>query len=1266
MRRPPAQTADGPLRFSSAFESGNLLCAKLVCQPSCKGGGSSSSTANPKEQAEGPLELEYELYVDNDTQSSAGHTQWFYFGVSTQDFQGTVHFRIVNMRKKRSLYQNGLQPHVYSVRRNRGWEAFACQCVSYVPNANNARARSSTDGGRPDQNTLSFSYRIEHPHDEVYFAAFPPYTYSMLSGFLNRMERHHMARQHFRCSELCRSIGQLPVPLLVISQEIHKDKSRESRDGVRMQATKQEPRLAVAVIARQHPGEVVGSWMAQGLIKFLLGPTPAAKRLRETYVFHVVPMVNVDGVVHGNSRCTLAGVDPNRVWNDPNPIIHPVIYALKNHLRNMANGACTVSGSACKGLDLFLDLHGHSAKFGCFFYGSCPTAPISNALFPKLCSVASQDISFEQCHWRCTRSHRKTARYVMYKQLGVKYSYTLECSFFGPCSISSEVLSSRGERAARACFTPGRVEWIGSAVGRAAATFLGVDCDCRSDPVNFAEPFTSPLEDEPGEADAFAVEAVPTSATASTATGDSSATEEVTWVDQKLQKSEIEIAKLRQENAQLEQSRSMAGGRLMHGTNCTCSDTDLLPDLSCPKVLSRRPWLTIKMLENTTVSEVLDGLIAVYGDHVPDINRNTRGDGSDDGGDSDGDEGPEPEFPDSDNAAAGVAGVTSSKETCSKEAPITHASTVPAGSGRGKENTSGSHQRPPRKPPGREGSQSLGRSSTHRQTSQNAGVAVSERAGGSSSSSSVPSSFAREGPGNSSRSTGVETAAATHRANATSSNSSAGGTSSALSEGRSGADNSGCKSERGTSSAGGQGGTLGIRRESPSARGAAGGRRMRADARASASTAAADRAPSVEHRSGTPPDAYCATPQPGASGPNQRLACAPPWTNWKLEKGSSSGRNSAYLWMDDSSQPDRSLAVGPGSSTADNRAVTASPATAASSARPPSATGSIASGTGGATTVSGASTPVQVTTPLMSTKSVAQDPSSGSSPHRRPTPGPSPTPPPMCGNAFQARGSGGQARAPSVDGALLTLAHAPVQGNMSPQPSQAVQPHLSFTGQVQMRGPSPTPRALGGTRDAHASSAGNVGDLASHISAAWQVRGPSAAGNRGSARQHTGSDPGPTLPRGGRDSTRGRGDSKLHNGSNTERGERPPRNSPTLMDTRLRNSPPLGMAGVADVDERPVHAPELIQTRALVSSRKGAHGIDQGLTIGGGIMPVNVTRGDQYPGAVTHLKSLTSDSGIQSKRTQDRRREPPGPPAPSTGVASGSDARRGIRRRDSN
>jgi murein tripeptide amidase MpaA len=30
----------------------------------------------------------------------------------------------------------------------------------------------------------------------------------------------------------------------------------------------------------------------------------------------VVPMVNPDGVIHGNSRCNLSGLDLNRQWGD--------------------------------------------------------------------------------------------------------------------------------------------------------------------------------------------------------------------------------------------------------------------------------------------------------------------------------------------------------------------------------------------------------------------------------------------------------------------------------------------------------------------------------------------------------------------------------------------------------------------------------------------------------------------------------------------------------------------------------------------------------------------------------------------------------------------------------------------------------------------------------------------------------------------------------------------------------------------------------------
>ena len=40
-------------------------------------------------------------------------------------------------------------------------------------------------------------------------------------------------------------------------------------------------------------------------------------------------MVNMDGVVHGNSRAEISGADPNRKWINPHKIRNPAIYALK-------------------------------------------------------------------------------------------------------------------------------------------------------------------------------------------------------------------------------------------------------------------------------------------------------------------------------------------------------------------------------------------------------------------------------------------------------------------------------------------------------------------------------------------------------------------------------------------------------------------------------------------------------------------------------------------------------------------------------------------------------------------------------------------------------------------------------------------------------------------------------------------------------------------------------------------------------------------------
>lgn len=73
----------------------------------------------------------------------------------------------------------------------------------------------------------------------------------------------------------------------------------------------------IIITARAHPVETVSSFVMKGIIEFLTSEAEEAKLLRDKFVFKLIPMVNPDGVIHGNSRCTLFGVDPNRHWAKP-------------------------------------------------------------------------------------------------------------------------------------------------------------------------------------------------------------------------------------------------------------------------------------------------------------------------------------------------------------------------------------------------------------------------------------------------------------------------------------------------------------------------------------------------------------------------------------------------------------------------------------------------------------------------------------------------------------------------------------------------------------------------------------------------------------------------------------------------------------------------------------------------------------------------------------------------------------------------------------
>lgn len=66
-------------------------------------------------------------------------------------------------------------------------------------------------------------------------------------------------------------------------------------------------------------------------------------------------MVNVDGVLYGNSRCDISGSDINRQWQLTNRNLHPIVMACKETFAKLAAEGYEI--------DYFLDLHGHSKKY---------------------------------------------------------------------------------------------------------------------------------------------------------------------------------------------------------------------------------------------------------------------------------------------------------------------------------------------------------------------------------------------------------------------------------------------------------------------------------------------------------------------------------------------------------------------------------------------------------------------------------------------------------------------------------------------------------------------------------------------------------------------------------------------------------------------------------------------------------------------------------------------------------------------------------------
>ena len=238
-----------------------------------------------------------------------------------------VKFNMLNMTKSKSLYNEGMKVLIYSEKKNEFYDSFSQdpanaqadykgwarggEDISYFQN--NYKREHQASNFQRCYYTFTFSHTFDYDSDYVYFAYSLPYTYSNLQDDLcdiQSLQLNFVTR-----NTLCRTIAGNKCEYLTITNRVpyEVDKKKEG----------------VVITARIHPGESNSSWKMKGVIDFLISEDPKAVELRNKYVFKIVPMLNPDGVINGNYRCSLAGCDLNRRWKFPSEILHPTVYHTK-------------------------------------------------------------------------------------------------------------------------------------------------------------------------------------------------------------------------------------------------------------------------------------------------------------------------------------------------------------------------------------------------------------------------------------------------------------------------------------------------------------------------------------------------------------------------------------------------------------------------------------------------------------------------------------------------------------------------------------------------------------------------------------------------------------------------------------------------------------------------------------------------------------------------------------------------------------------------
>ena len=206
-----------------------------------------------------------------------------------------------------------------------------------------------------DESTGELSWTHEHTTDapSAYFAYFPPFSYERHLDLVSKCSKSPMATVH--------SLGQ-------------------TLDGREMECiTIGTGSKKCWIIHRQHPGETMAEYYAEGLLSRLLGLDSGyavdgkVQDVLKLYTFYIVPNMCPDGAFRGHLRTNANGQNLNREWCSSGSKEEGTFYEAPT-LERSPEVYHVLNKMDETGVDVFLDVHGDEELPYNFLAGSegCP------------------------------------------------------------------------------------------------------------------------------------------------------------------------------------------------------------------------------------------------------------------------------------------------------------------------------------------------------------------------------------------------------------------------------------------------------------------------------------------------------------------------------------------------------------------------------------------------------------------------------------------------------------------------------------------------------------------------------------------------------------------------------------------------------------------------------------------------------------------------------------------------------------------------------